>query len=88
MGTTMNVRKDAEKLVDLGTWVNGYNTGRITFVDGTVIDLVNIDVDLNPNPKIRRVWLFFWRNVRFTSAELSQRAEQNRIAEWRRRSVR
>ena len=78
-------RKEAEKLIERGTWVDGYDTTRIRFADGVVVDSVEIDERLDR--KAKRVWMFFCKNQRWSSQEFDKYIEQSRIADWRHRSA-
>ncbi len=77
----MTEREATEKLVERGSWVNGFNTARLQQADGTIVDFVEIDPRLKP--KVKRVWMFFWKNARYTSAEFDEHIKQRYIADWR-----
>lgn len=77
----MSERKTIEKLVESGTWVDGFNVARLRQADGTIVDLVEIDPRLRP--KVKRVWLYFGRNQRWSSQEFDEHIKQQHIADWR-----
>jgi hypothetical protein len=79
----MGARDDAEKFIEKGSWVEGYDPTYVRFPDGVSISFVTIDPQLKPRKK--GVWLFFWQNARYTSDEFNRHMEQRYIAEWRRR---
>lgn len=80
----MTDREQVEELVKRGTWVWGYCAARLRQSDGTVLDWIEIDPKLNPTQK--RVWAFFCKNQRWSSAEFDKMIEQGKIADWRRRA--
>lgn len=77
----MTDRQATEKLVERGTWLDGFDAARMRQADGTIVDLVDIDPRLQP--KVKRVWLFFAKNQRWSSREFDEYMAQRYIADWR-----
>ncbi len=74
----MTDREATEKLVERGTWVDGYQASRLTQTDGVIVDFVEIDPRLKPKKK--RVWMFFAKNQRWSSREFDEHMAQRYIA--------
>lgn len=73
----MGEREQIEKLVERGSWLDGFNATRLRQSDGTTVDYVRIDPRLKP--KKTHVWIFFWKPTKLTSDSV----EQSHIANWR-----
>lgn len=73
-----DVRKEAEEFIERGSWLETFNAARIKFPDSVIIDCVEIDPRLKPKQK--RVWVYFFSQLRPTHEEES-------IADWRLRSA-
>lgn len=74
-------REETEKLVERGSWVNGFEASRLRQADGTIVDYVQIDPRLKPKKK--RVWVFFFKMEKRSYDEYTEHIAQTNIADWR-----
>lgn len=75
-------RQQTEQLVEAGSWVDGFQASRLRQSDGTILDYVKVDPALQP--KVKRIWVFFWRNGQYTTDMYIERCTAN----WRRWNAR